>query len=97
MGRLSTPFTVGLLCSMSYPNHVYCGTAYHVRTGARRSCRLQIENTSVHVEAVDSHNSLRGGCAPTRTFPPLCEDPNRKSSVEQGHGARTSLERALEK
>ncbi|KAI7783868.1 hypothetical protein LA080_011130 [Diaporthe eres] len=71
LDRLSAPFAVDHPCSMSYPNHVYCGTAYHVRTGARRSCRLQIENTSVYVEAVDSHNSMRGGCAPTRTFPPL--------------------------
>lgn len=36
---LSTPFAVDLPCSVSYPNHVYCGT------GARRSCRLQIENS----------------------------------------------------
>lgn len=59
LDRLSTPFAVDLPCSVSYPNHVYCGTAYHVRTGARRSCRLQIENTSVQVEAVDSHNSIQ--------------------------------------
>lgn len=83
---------IRIMCTVALRT-MYC-------TGARRSCRLQIENTSVHVEAVDGHNSVRGGCAPTRTFPPLCEDlarARRRSSTEQGHRARTSLERALRK
>lgn len=74
------------MCTVA-PRTMYAQEQEHA---ALAGCRLRTRPCMS--KAVDGHNSLRGGCAPSRTFPPLCEDLNRAHRprwTEQGHGART--------